>query len=250
MYKYFIYTIIHISLFVLFIDYYYEYILTYLLIPISKQNNYYQLNYNIYNNYENILFYNKNLVNHYPIFEINFNLNNITLILYYLVFIYILLYIIPLLLLQIHIFIKNSLFRHENKKILFFLLSYFILFILIFVIHNNINLFFIIQILFNTYQQINIYIFDLNFNLYEYIYLYIFVFTICYIWIHFIIVYFMININNKKIILLFILITISISPPNIYIYILEIIYFVSTYIIVHYVILINYYIKRIPLENK
>ena len=100
MLKYIFYTTIHIFIFLFIINKYYEYIINFLLIPINKQNNYKTIDSKIYKNLEYLNFNSDFSNNIYPIFEINFNIQYITYIYYYLIIIYIFIYIIPIILLQ------------------------------------------------------------------------------------------------------------------------------------------------------
>src|SRR3989338_333569 len=148
----FFYIIIQTILFLFIINKYYEILIVYLLSPISKQNNINYYNFDLYENINNgLLFNNNNNLLNYPIYEINFDILNLTYIIYYIVIIYIIIYIIPLLLLQIYLYIKNSLFKNEKKYILLYIIIYFFLFFISFILNNYFNIYILIKLFFNTY---------------------------------------------------------------------------------------------------
>ena len=91
----FFYIIIQTILFLFIINKYYEILIVYLLSPISKQNNINYYNFDLYENINNgLLFNNNNNLLNYPIYEINFDILNLTYIIYYIVIIYVIIYII------------------------------------------------------------------------------------------------------------------------------------------------------------
>jgi hypothetical protein len=250
MFKYILFTLIHFIIFLIFINKYYEFVINYLLIPINKQNEIEIKNYNLYKEIPNLFFLKEDKLNLFPIFEINFDIKEITIIIYYLVIIYIITYLIPILLLQLLLFTKSSFFSHEKKKYTFIIIFFLMILFFNFYINNKVYMSYILYILFNSYQQINLYIFDLNFNLYQYLSFYLLILIINNLWILFLVINLFYSLNSKKLICFIILLVIAITPPNILIYFVELLYLVTSYLIIKFIFIIKYYIKRIPSEYK
>jgi len=246
--KHIVYNILYqLLLFIYFINNYYEYIISYILYPISKQNHISNFEFDINNIYQidknnnSLLFIkNENLNNYYPIFEINFNLFNITYLVFYISIIYTILYIIPIIFLNIILYISNAFYKNEKVQIIKYLILYFLIFIFSFILNNYINVYFILKFFFNTYQQISIFVFDLNINLYEYLTIYIYIYVINTVWIliNIIIIYY--NINSNKIFFFYILLLFVFIPFDIYIYVYQILYMLIIFIVTKYLIILKY----------
>ncbi len=248
----FIFIFFQIILFTFFFNKYFENIIYYILLPISKQNTFFNIeNKNIYFNNNNYYFIDQSYNNkfNYPIFEINLTMFNITYIITYYLIIYLLIYILPFIILQIYIFIFSCLYKHEKINIYKYTVFFIIIFFLLIVYNNYINIYYIINFFLNYYQELNFYVFDLNFNFYEYIWIYTFFIFISYIWIYMLIINKLIFSNNKYIIYITTIIIMLYTPIDIYLYIYEIIFFFCTNELINLIFLLIFYNKRIPGEK-